>query len=311
MIDTIQLKLTADDVRGVNFLEETPCYLNDVGVHTYTDDETTITGTVGNLKIYVKKYRLKLENSLCKWYLGDNYKTMRRGDVQCAVERLSDTLHLPVDKATVTRLDVAKNIIVKHPVSVYLNHLGQMKYATRLEQPNSVYYSTSNKCLCIYDKNQEQRAKQEPIPELYQDRNVLRIEQRYRRRVGKQFNVAAVTCAMLYDEQFYIQMVKRWKQAYTDINKINDIIPNFECMRTVKEFKDCAVLAYVEAVGGELAMCSHINEAHKQGKLTNKPAHDLRQTVKSACRLGKGLTVKSEAITELDEKVLKAIRYYR
>ncbi len=311
MIDTVNFKLTRYDVQGVNFLEQTPCYLDNVGVHTFSDGEATITGTLGNLKVSVNSYRVKVENSLCKWQLGDNYQTMARGDVKRAIERLSDTLHLPMDKATVCRLDVARNIPVQHPVDVYFNHLGQMKYAKRLVEPNSLYYSMANQRLCLYDKNQEQRAKGEAIPELYKGRNVLRIEQRYTRRVPKQFKVEAVTGAMLYSEPFYIKAVKQWRQAYSDITKINDLNPNFECMKTVKEFKNYAVLAYVEAMGGELAMCSKINEARKQGALTSKQALDLREVIKKACELGNGFTVKSEAIAELDKKVRQSTQYFR
>ncbi|MCD8306361.1 MAG: hypothetical protein LUC49_06895 [Prevotella sp.] len=314
MIDTVNLRLTKYDVQGVNFMEQTPVYLDNVTLITPADGEgeATITGTLGNLKVSCNSYQVKVrDGSLCKWYLGDNYQTMVRGDIQQAIECLSDTLHLPMDKASVYRLDVAKNIMVQHPVDVYFNHLGQMKYAKRLVEPNSLYYSMANQRLCFYDKNQEQRAKKEKIPELYQGRNVLRIEQRYTRRVGKQFGVAAVTGAMLYSEPFYIKAVKRWWQSYTDVSKINDIKLNFEAMKTTKQLKVMGVLALVRMAGGELAMYSQINEARKQGTLTSKQACDLRAAVKSACELGNGFTVKSEAITELDKKMLEAIRYYR
>ncbi len=60
------------------------------------------------------------------------------------MRHMSDTLHLPMDKATVTRLDVARNLIVQHLVDVYFNHLGALKYARRLVEPSGLYYSMTN-----------------------------------------------------------------------------------------------------------------------------------------------------------------------
>ena len=51
-------------------------------------------------------------------------------------------------------------------------------------------------------KTREQKSNREPIPELYEGRNVLRYEQRYTNRIASQLKVNEVTGAMLYDEAF-------------------------------------------------------------------------------------------------------------
>ncbi len=312
MVDTVNFRLAKYDVQSADFMKRTPYCLNDVGVHSYANGTETITGTLGNLKVSVNPDRVTVrDGSLCKWYLGDNYQTMTRRAIQQAIECLSDTLHLPMDKATVTRLDVATNIMVQHPVGVYIDHLGGMKYAQRLLQPNGLYYDKSNQQLVFYDKNRQQRRDREKIPELYQDKNVLRIEQRHIHNVGKQFGVAAVTGAMLYNEKFYIRMLQQWREAYARVDKINDKILNFEAMKGKRQLYDMGLLALVEKVGGELAIYSQISEAQKRGELTSKQAFDIRKTIKAACELGKGLTVKNEAIAELDKKVKQSTEYYR
>ena len=68
-----------------------------------------------------------------------------------------------MNKATVTRLDIAQNFITKHPPEVYLSHLGILKYATRLQEPNGIYYSQTGGRLCFYDKNREQKNHREPL----------------------------------------------------------------------------------------------------------------------------------------------------
>ncbi len=313
MLDTVNFKLTQEEVEGVSFLEELPQYLeaDSLGVHDY-NGMPVVTGNLEVLKVSVNRFQVKIGNgSLCKYLLGDNFQCMGRADIKQAVEKISDTLHLPMNLASVTRLDVADNIIVKHPVSVYLNHLGMMKGHSRLQQPDSVYYTGKESTLLFYNKVKEQRAKREPIPELFSDANVLRYEQRYTHKLESALHVPKVTGALLYDEKFYIDMLNRWREAYQSISKINEIVLNFQAMTTKQQMYKMGVLSMVERVGGELAMLNQIADAQKRGELTTKQAYDLRQAVKDACKIREGLTIQSEAITELDRKIAQAIRFYR
>lgn len=311
MYDTIYFRLTQGEVQGFDFLAETPCYLEDVAEHTFSDG-VVISGNVGNLKVSLNRFQVKVKDgSLCKWYLGSNFQTMGRQDTERAIEQLSDTLHLPMSKAVVTRIDVAQNFCTKHPPEVYFNHLGLLKYATRLQEPNGVYYSQTGGRLAFYDKNREQKTKREPIPELYEGRNVLRYEQRYTKRIARQLNVSEVTGALLYDEAFYIDLLNRWRQNYKNIEKVNDVTFNFERMKTRQMLYKMGVLSLVERAGGQLEFIAQINEAQKRGELTKKQAFDLRATIKDVCQVKEGLTAQSEAIQELDKKVNEAIRFYR
>ena len=103
---------------------------------------------------------------------GRQFPDVGRGDTQRAIEKLSDTLHVPMSKATVIPLDIAQNFITKYQPEVYFSHLGILKYATRLQEPNGIYYSQTGGRLCFYDKNREQKSHREPILELYEGRNV-------------------------------------------------------------------------------------------------------------------------------------------
>ena len=118
MFDTINFKLTRSDYNGADFLSEVPCYITDVSEHLYSNG-IVITGSLGNLKISCNEYQVKVKDgSLCKWYLGDNLQTMNRKDTKMAIEKLSDLLHIPMNKAMVTRIDVSQNFIMKHPPKV-------------------------------------------------------------------------------------------------------------------------------------------------------------------------------------------------
>jgi len=316
MYDNVNFRLRNTDVSGIDFLSETPCFFDVSGEHCY-DGETVITGKLDNFDITINRGGVNIKNgSLCKYYLGDNFKTMGRAETKRAIEKLSDTLHLPIGEATVTRLDIAQNFIVRQPVQVYYNHFGEMKHGgrspvTRDGEIEGIYYYQSRGLLCFYDKVKEQQAKRQPIPELYQNRNVLRYEQRYTSRLPKSFNVERVTGSMLYNEKFYIDVINRWRDNYRAINKLNDININFETMRTKTDLYNLGVLALTEIAGGELNFISQIKEAQLTGILTKKQAFDLKQSVTAACKLKDGVTLQNDAITELDKKVNEAVKFYR
>jgi hypothetical protein len=304
-------------------LNETAKYFDITGEHNF-NNEIVLSGTLGNVsennyfQITLNSRGVNIKNgSLCKYYLGDNFQTLGRSDTQRAIEKLSDALHLPIDKATVSRLDVAQNFIVKNPVNVYYNHLGELKHSGRAAVTNgagtieTLYYYQSKGLLIFYDKIKEQKDKRQSIPEPYQNRNVLRYEQRYQKRLPKAFNVERVTAAMLYNESFYINLLDTWKNNYFSIKKINDITLNFENMKGKKDLYILGLLSLIETAGGELAITAQINEAYKSGKLAKKTAFDIKQAIKVACREKVGITAKNDCIFELDKKVNEAVKFYR
>ena len=82
-------------------------------------------------------------------------------------------------------------------------------------------------------------------------------------------------------------------------------------MKTKQDLYKMGVLSLIEQVGGQINMIDQVAEAQKQGILTRKPAYDIRQVINDACNLKNGLTMKNEAIAELDKKVNEAVRFYR
>lgn len=253
MYDTVNFWLPQSKAGGVDFLTETPYYLENVGEHIYNNGEIVITGNLNGLKIILKEHQMKIrDGSLCKWYLGDNFQTMGRGDTQKAIERLSDTLHVPIREATVTRLDIGRNFETRFPPEVYFNHLGSLRNFIRLKEPNGIYYCQSSKQLCFYDKIAEPKAHKAFIPKQYEGKNVLRYELRYLERIAAKLHVKEVTAAMLYDEAFYIGLMNRWGDAYMAIQKINDASLNFQAMKSKSQLYKMGVLSLTEQVGGLL-----------------------------------------------------------
>lgn len=312
MYDTIHFKLTTADAPNIDFMAEVPCYLDEVAEHNFSG-RVVVSGALGNLKVTINPYQIQIRNSLPKWFFGDNFSILSRSDTKKAIERLSDSLHLPIKEAVVTRLDVAQNLVMRLPSIEYFNAMGELKCYTRVPmvEVGTLYYNRPNMQLYFYDKNREAKAHREPIPNLYQGRSVLRYELRCKQRLGRIFNVAEVNAAMLYDECFYMRVCKLWRDAYLQISKVNKENINFEAMTTKQELYKMGVLVMIEKCGGQVAFLNELSRARERGQLSAKQAYDLRQAVNGACALKAGLTIPNEAALELDKKVKEAVRFYR
>lgn len=313
MFDTVHLRLPLYDQPSK--IKDVIAYnLDDVACHNFSGGRTTITGDLNGLAVSISDMQIKIKNgSLCKWYLGDNFQTMCRSDVQHAIERLSDELHLPFKDANITRMDLGYNIITKHPIDVYTSHLGELRYSKRLEQPNGLYYNicSGKQVICFYDKIREQKQKGNTIPEMFANRNVLRYEQRYMKYIAKQLGISEITAQLLYDEQIYKRLLNDYQRAYDSIKKINETNLNFMTITSKQQLYKMGVLSMAERVGGQVEMLRQIKEAQKRGELTTKQAYDLKQAVNDAYKLGDGITFQNDAILELDKQIKRAIRFYR
>ena len=204
MYDNLGLTVTRDQSPGTDFLQTVPQFLTTVsnqGVNQYGE---YITGYLDSLKVSISESRVKIYDcSLCKYYLGDNFKTLTKGDTKRAIQKISDCLHLPFDRANVTRIDFAKNMIMQYVEKVYYPYLGEAQYYTRSPQNNGLYYNNQLRQLVFYGKEYEQRLKRQPVPELYKNRNVLRFEMRFKKQLRQQLKQAEITAGLLSDETFY------------------------------------------------------------------------------------------------------------
>jgi hypothetical protein len=312
MYDNLDFSLSRDKVNNIDFLREVPKLLERTSEHYFNDNQDVcVTGYLGTLKVSVSNRAVKVkDSSFCKWLLGDNLQGLYRGDVERGFDKLSDLLSLPMQDANVTRIDLAQNIIVKHDMGVYLNHLGNLQYYNRLTQNNGLYYQNGNGLLLFYGKVHESNIKGVPVPEIYKGRNVLRYERRFKKDLCKQFNMPELTVKSLYLEDFYVGIMDRWYNDYVRIQKLTDIHFDYTMVTGKKEVYQQSVLYYVQQRGGLLNVLNEVKEAQKKKELTPKQALDLRLVYSEACN-SELLTSKSELIQELDSKMKESLRFYR
>jgi hypothetical protein len=307
MFDTLSIILPKDKAPGTDFLEQIPQHLTSVTSTGRNQQGNYITGFIDSLKVSITDSRIKVSDSFCKYYLASNLKTLSRGDTRRAIQKLSDSIHLDMNRANVTRLDVAKNLIMKHDPGIYFPHLGELQYYKRLSQNAGLYYHNGKRQLVFYNKIKEQQAKRKPIPELYQHRHVLRIELRFLRQMKKQFNQFEVTAGHLHEEKFYFELVARWKNEYQQIQKVNSKLQKMKPTTSSKDFiQALATMAIMDL--GQPALLNIIQQWQETGELTRKQAYDLRSKIKE---ISKATTKeqKNDLIQELDKKVKEASRF--
>lgn len=313
MYDTVGMRLLVEAGRGVNLMKDIPPLLDTSESRHPKNGGTYVNGWLGNLHIIVDEHFVKVtRGSLCKWHLGDNFRTLDRKATQEAVEHLSDALHLPMDESEITRLDFGTNLIMQHPVSVYLGHLGLLRHYSRVDaiEAGSLYYWSKGRVLNFYDKNRERTEARDPVPEPYSGHNVLRYEIRYKGRLARQLGRTDVTAADLYDRTFFDDMLHRWRDTYRAIQKINDRIPEFDMIRKKTDLYRLGVLLVAEAEGGQQALIGRIKRMQAEGKLTKQEAYSLRQAVNDACKPRPGISSTNGAIEELNGKISAAVKMY-
>ena len=309
MYDNLDLILQKESCPNTDFLELAPQLLTSVSSQGVSQFGEYIIGNLDSLKVSISESRVKIyDSSLCKYYLGDNFKTLTRGDTKRAIEKISDCLQLPFNLADVTRIDFAQNFIMQHDEKVYYPYLGEAQYYNRLEQNNGLYYNNQKRQLLFYGKEYEQKLKRQPIPELYKDRNVLRYEMRFRKQLKEQFKLSELKAGILFDADFYSDMVKRWRNEYQTIQKINSKLISMKPTGNKKKFiENLALFTLLEL--GQPQILNKVKEWQETGQINKQQAYELRSGLKELAKtpideLGNDL------INELDRKVKEAARCY-
>lgn len=309
MYDTLNIWLPAQSIAQVSSLNNIPYLFSNLTEHTKADS-TFFSGQFDGLKASVSNSGLSLKGSLCKYYLNDNIKTLTRQDTQRAFEKLADTLHLPMSEAVISRIDLAQSFIVNYPTELYYPYLGESNYFKRLIQPQSLYYNNGLRVKLFYNKVAEAKKKRVLLPEIWQDKNVLRYELRYVSRLPQQFNTSKVIAKTLFEEQFYINLIDRWQAEYEAINKLNYSSINYNKMNKPKDFINQMAAMYINTIGQSEAL-----KLVEQMKASNCFEHKeyysrVKQDIK---KLSKSYEPdnKNELIAELSKKIKQVKQHYR
>jgi hypothetical protein len=310
MYDSINLWLSNEQAGTIDLLAFSEKHLQNITVHNKQDGQIIYSGTLKNYKVNVSQTGISLKGSLAKYFLPDNFHTLNRGDSQRAIEMMADDLHLKIDQAKVGRIDFAQNFLMRYEPKAYYSYLGDCLHYKRFAQPESVYYNNGLRTKLFYNKVAEGKAKGLSLPDVWTGQNVLRYELRFTSRLPQQFNIQEVTAKTLYDEQFYISLVRNWIDEYKAINKLNLINFKLTEMSSPKDFRKQLELIAVNAIGQENLM-QMIDEMRAKRSF-DKPEYysRLKKDLRELCKTP-DLTTSSDMVAELDKKIEAVRQHYR
>lgn len=309
MYDTVNFVLFKDEYPEIDFLNTIPQFLTNVTVDGDSNQGRFVNGFLGTYMVSINSYRVKVHNSsLARFVNSNNQEGMSLQQTRKALEMMSDQLHLYMGDAKVTRIDIGRNIITKLSPETYIQYLGELRGYKRLESGDGVYYKNSLRELVFYNKIREQKHKRQEIQPLFKGNNLLRYELRLKNHLEKELNQPRVTAKLLYDEDFYINISKFWRDEYLKITKRSNKTCNISPTGSTRQLMTSIASISIQTIGEE-ALLKMVSEWHELGKLTKKQASDHRKAIRESVK--KELKESgNEFIEELDKKIKQSVRFF-
>ena len=304
MYDNVGLWMPSDKINWSGYKETIPALLSNVSYSEKQNGNWWINGSLDNLKIAVGEAGISIKGSPNKYVHGYNYAALTRQEFQHGIEKISDTFRIDIKKSSASKIDIAHNFCMKEEVGSYYNYLGSCKFYKRQNFENSLYYMNKQRTIIFYDKVKEGKKNGEETPIAWQKKNVLRYELRFLGRLLKQFNMESITAEDLYKDEFYIKILDRWILEYQNIIKNKVMNPTKETL-TNKEAKDYLLSTLVAEYGQNkiLTMVDGWNNKFT----TKKEAQRFKRSLNTLT----GLTLESDLIQELNNKIKRIKQYYR
>lgn len=189
--------------------------------------EVSVYGNVENIKVTQYFGGYSIQGSLPKFLYGNNVCQLTRKEVGLAIEKLSDRLHLPLDDADITKIEVGANICLAKQHTAYTRLLGDMPRMQRVSMADSLYYQGSGKVhprqYYFYDKVAEVRKSGGTMPQGLEAANMMRYEMRLKGRLPFQLSIPEFKGSTLQDRVVYQELINRWLNGYLSIHKLVNV----------------------------------------------------------------------------------------
>ncbi len=189
--------------------------------------EVSVYGNVENIKVTQYFGGYSIQGSLPKFLYGNNVCQLTRKEVGLAIEKLSDRLHLPLDDADITKIEVGANICLAKQHTAYTRLLGDMPRMQRVSMADSLYYQGSSKVhprqYYFYDKVAEVRKSGGTMPQGLEAANMMRYEMRLKGRLPFQLSIPEFKGSTLQDRVVYQELINRWLNGYLSIHKLVNV----------------------------------------------------------------------------------------
>jgi len=308
MFDTVNFWIDRVDISEGNTFGILP-YLSEITERQNEKKGYSCTGKIMDYTASVFDSGISLKGSLAKSHFGDNLHTLTRRDTMQAIEELNDCLHIDINRAKVTRLDVSTIIPTKCPPSDYYIHLGNKPYFDRLQStPDTLYYNNHQRQIIFYDKTKEAMTKGVQIPEILQNSNLFRYELRYTNRLNKQLNTD-LTARKLYNTDFYRFIIQSWHNEFKTIQKLKNQCFMIGNINTPKE-AETALFAALLQEKGQVIINEYLARLKAENVFKERQRYsELKRKLNTILQAPKG--EQSDLIKELETAIFDIARYAR
>lgn len=251
----------------------------------YSTGDARYAGHVSNLRVSTGGDGTNIEGSLARYLHSENLSPFDRGDVSRSVEKLADDLEISepyLREARLSRLDHGPNLVVPEVPGAYLRALADPGSRNRRSYlMDTVYYGKAPFQVVLYDKllqmeREHRREFRGRLREVYEGKQMLRVEVRHLGRLKEQFG-HPVVLGHLDDAAFYgglgprvLSEVERFAGAPP---VVTGAATNMKAMRRDHE------RAGIEVRGGGEAALARIAEQARSGTIDRSQASRMRRWV--------------------------------
>ena len=265
-------------------------------------------GSLNGLKVSIYMGGISVIGSLAKFLYPNNIYPLDMNSTAQAIEKLSDSLHLPIIDAKVTGLEFGRAFVMAHPVENYLSKLGDMPRLLRYHfDVGTLYYKPRGKqqpkVFAFYDKKADATAKGMVLPVGFENANLLKYEMRFNGRLPQQMGIDDVKASTLFESGFYRQMIRRYQDNYFAISKLNQV--KTDVMSEIKTVSDAFNVLVARLISGsDQTQITAFVEELKEAKVFDdrKNYTRLKKKIQEVATKA-GVTTSNELIKELDDEI--------
>ncbi len=305
MIDTVNIVLNMRDLpqKGYNGRIR-QCLENIKDIIDSANNVECFFGNHRNMKIMVKGDQVTIMGSLTKYLYNENFTVLTKADIKISLKQLSKSLGIPVERGTLTRIDIADNFFVQEIPNNYLESLISINRAYTDCRKGTKYFHRSRQTLVFYDKIKE-LDKNDPITSKrfklkYGHQNVLRYELRLMRKLPALLNVPKVKVALLYSSSFLNKLALQWVNHYDLVNK-NKLQIN-KLILTAKQFQMFLIYKGLKTYGNIDDVTKWINQMKIINSWDAMTTSRIKRLIKDVLNHNY-LVEDSDLMNELNEKI--------
>lgn len=265
-------------------------------------------GSLQGLRVGIYPTAIRIEGSLPKFlYEGGNVIPLNRHTTEEAIKKLSDALQINIEDASVSSIEFGANFLMRHKPAEYLKRMGELPRRQRYTfNIDTLYYKHKGKeqpdTFCLYDKISDAKAKGMPIPQGFEDKNLLRVELRLNGSLAKQMGVPEVKASTLYDRAFYNKIRCRFINTYFSISKLNKLNTNFmESIKTPKDAVDGFLGLMLAKAGGMQEIDAYLEELKANQVFADRINYKRTKDALLKAASKAKLSSKDELVAELDD----------